>query len=83
VAEGLRHFQRAAGGVGREGQDHALHVALAGIPAVEGVAVVGHAEGQARRRSAMSRITGAEKPRSTEGTGSASMPVKASCGWLP
>ena len=40
--------QHAPGGVGRHCQHHAHHEALCGIPAIEGVGIVGHAVSQPR-----------------------------------
>jgi hypothetical protein len=51
--------------------------ALAGFPAIERVAVVRQQVGQFLRRVGKSSTTGAEKSRSSEGTGAASMSSKA------
>ena len=54
-------------------------VGAAGLPLVEGVAVVGEQEGALGGAVSRSRITGAEKPRSSEGTGRAVSSQEKDC----
>ena len=59
----------AAPRVGREAGEETERVAAAGFPLVEGVAVVGQQERPLGGAVVRSRTTGAEKPRSSDGTG--------------